>query len=118
LSIQIPFSSHGPYKVALIALKGHPKKVYLYSKTAGEEDSWAVRDYHLEEMVRAGDSTLTASAIEDMVEYAEESAYRSVKMLPRWKTDCQAAAERHFGSAHVELAGRNPLVLGRWRRIS
>lgn len=118
MTVPIPFSTHGRYKVALIALQGHPKKLYHYSKTAGEEDSWAIRDCHLEEMVRAGDSTLSASDIEKLVVYAEPAAYRSVKMVPRWKADCQAAAERQFGSAHVEPTAQNPSVLGRWRRIS
>ena len=118
MAASIPFSNHGRYQVALVALQGHPKRVYHYSKTAGEQDSWAIRDVHLEEMVRAGDSTLSASQVEALVEYSEPAAYRSVKMLSRWKADCQVAAERHFGSAHTDLMAQNPPSLGRWRRIS
>ena len=87
MSKQIPFDNHGRYLVALIALKGHPNRVYHYSKTAGEEESWAIRDFLTEEMVRSGDSTMTASEIESLVEYAEKPAYRSVSLIRRWKAD-------------------------------
>jgi hypothetical protein len=115
----IPFESHGACSVALIALKEHPKRVYHYSKTSGQEESWALRDYLTGEILRSGDSTMTASEIEGLVDdYAEEPAYRSVKLIPRWKVDCQAASERHFGAAHVDLVTRNPPTLGNWHRMN
>ena len=118
MSKQIPFDNHGRYLVALIALKGHPNRVYHYSKTAGEEESWAIRDFLTEEMVRSGDSTMTASEIESLVEYAEKPAYRSVSLIRRWKADGQAASERHYGAAHVDLTTRNPATVGKWRKMS
>ena len=118
MPIHIAFESHGACSVALIALKGHPKRVYHYSKTSGQQESWAIRDYLTGEIVRSGDSTMTASGIENLVDYAEEPAYRSVKLIPRWKADCQAASERHFGAAHVDLITRNPATLGNWRRMN
>jgi hypothetical protein len=115
----IPFENHGACSVALIALKGHPKRVYHYSKTSGQEESWAIRDYLTGEIVRSGDSTKTASEIESLVDdYAVAPAYRSVKLIPRWKADCQAASESHYGSAHVDLTTRNPSPLGNWRRMN
>jgi len=109
MPVHIPFGAqHGKCDVALIALTGHPKRVYHFSKTANQEESWAVRDYLYGQIVRSGDSTLTASQIEALVEYAEEAAYRSVKLIPRWKSDCRASSERHFGTAHVELTTSNP----------
>src|SRR5579871_2966850 len=98
--------------------KGEPKRVYHYSKTAGQEESWALRDYFTQEIVRAGESTLTASDIESQIEYAETPAYRAVGLIPRWKADCQSASERHYGAAHVDLTGRNPAALGKWRRMN
>jgi hypothetical protein len=65
--------------------------VYHYSKTSGEEESWAVRDYITREIVRAGDSTMTASEIENLVDYAAAPVCRSVALIPRWKADCEAA---------------------------
>jgi len=119
MPINIPFESHGRYLVALIAIKGHPKRVYHYSKTSGQEESWAIRDYFTEEIVRAGDSTMTASEIENLVDdYAVAPAYRSVALIPRWRIDCQAASERHYGAAHIDLASRNPATLGNWRRMN
>ena len=119
MSFNIPFENHGACSVALIALKGHPKRVYHYSKTSGQEESWAIRDYLNGEIVRSGESTKTASEIESLVDdFAVEPAYRSVKLIPRWKADCQAASERHYGSAHVDVSGRNPATLGSWRRMN
>lgn len=117
MSVAIPFNSHGKYEVVLIAIKGHPSRFYHYSKTAGEEESWAVRDYLTGQMVRSGDSTMTASQIEALVDDAEEAAYRSVKHA-RWKDDCQAASERKFGSPHVDSTSPNPATLGRWKRLT
>lgn len=117
--MHIPFENHGTCSVALIALKGHPKRVYHYSKTIGQEESWAIRDYLTLQIVRSGDSTMTASEIENLVDdYADEPAYRSVKLIPRWQSDCQAAAERHYGAANVDLTTRNPSALGNWRRMN
>jgi hypothetical protein len=119
MPVKIPFESHGACSVALIALKGHPKRVYHYSKTSGQEESWAIRDYLNGEIVRACDSSMTASDIENLIDdYAVEPAYRSVKLVARWKGDCQDAAERHYGSAHVDLTTRNPATLGNWRRMN
>ena len=118
MPIDIPFENHGRYLVALVALKGHPNRVYHFSKTAGEEESWCIRDYFLMEMVRSGESTMTASQIEELVEYAEAPVYRSIAAIPRWKADCQAAAERRFGAAHVDSTTRNPPTLGKWRRMN
>jgi hypothetical protein len=116
MPIDIPFESHGRYLVALIAIKSGPKRVYHYSKTSGEEESWAIRDYFTREIVR--DSTMTASEIENLVDYAEAPGYRSVALIPRWKSDCQSASENHYGAAHVDLSSPNPLMLGKWRRMN
>ena len=118
MPINIPFENHGACSVALIALRSHPKRVYHYSKTTGQEQSWAVRDYLTGQIVRSGDSTLTASQIEDTVEYAEKPAYRSVKLIPRWQADCRAASGNHFGAAHVDTTTPNPATLGNWQRMS
>jgi len=118
MPINIPFENHGACSVALIALRSHPKRVYHYSKTTGQEESWAVRDYLTGQIVRSGDSTLTASQIEDTVEYAEKPAYRSVKLIPRWQADCRAASGNHFGAAHVDTTTPNPATLGNWQRMS
>ena len=118
MPVHIPFENHGRYLVALIAIKGEPKRVYHYSKTSGQEESWAIRDYFTQEIVRAGDSTLTASDIENLVDYAEAPVYRAVGLIPRWKADCQAASERHYGAAHVDPTSRKPATLGKWRRMS
>ena len=115
----IPFENHGACSVALIAIKSHPNRVYHYSKTSGQEESWALRDYIAQEILRSGDSAMTASEIENLVDdYSEEPAYRSVKLITRWKADCQAASERHYGAAHVDLVSRNPSTLGNWRRMN
>ncbi len=116
MPVVIPFRNHGKYEVALIALKGHPRRFYHYSKTAGEEESWAVRDYLSGKMIRSGDSRLTASQIEALVEQAEPPAYRSVNHAG-WKDDCQAASVEHFGSAHVDVTSPNPPTLGKWKRL-
>ena len=118
MSIHIPYEQHGACQVALIALKGQPKRVYHYSKTYGQEESWALRDYLTGMIVRSGDSMLKASEIEAQVEYAEEPAFRSVKLIPRWKDDCKAASEKHFGAAHVDLTTPNGTALGNWQRLS
>jgi hypothetical protein len=118
MQTNIPFENHGRYLVALIAIKGGPKRVYHYSKTSGEEESWAIRDYATQEIVRAGESTLTASQIETLVDYAAAPSYRSVARIPGWKADCQAASEHHYGAAHIDLTSRNPATLGKWRRMN
>ena len=119
MPIHIPFSQHGACSVALIALKGHPKRVYHYSKTTGEELSWAVRDYLTGQIVRSGDGpTFTASQIEALVEYAEAPEFKAVKLVASWKGDCQSASENHFGAAHVDTTTANPTTLGNWRRMS
>jgi hypothetical protein len=118
MPIHIPFESHGRCLVALIAIQGHPKRVYHYSKTSGEEESWAIRDYLAREIVRPGETTMTASEIENLVDYAEAPARRRVEIIPRWRADCQAASERHYGAAHVDLTSRNPATLGKWRRMN
>src|SRR2546427_11381597 len=55
MSIQIPFEAHGACVTALICLKGQQKRAYHYSKTIGEEESWAIRDYLTEAILRAAD---------------------------------------------------------------
>ena len=118
MPVHIPFENHGRYLVALIAIKGSPKRVYHYSKTSGEEESWAIRDYLTQEIVRSGGSSMTASEIENLVDWADAPAYRSVALIPRWKVDCQAASERHYDAAHVDLTSRNPATLGEWHRMN
>lgn len=119
MSIRIPFEHHGACSVALIALKGHPKRVYHYSKTTGEELSWALRDYLTGQKIRSGDGPpFTASQIEALVEYAEEPTYKSVKLITSWKTDCQTASKNHFGAAHLDLTTANPPTLGTWSRMN
>lgn len=118
MPIHIPFEHHGACSVALIALKDHPNRVYHYSKTTGQELSWALRDYLTGQKVRSGDGpSFTASQIEALVAYAEQPAYKSVKLITSWKTDCQNASKNHFGAAHVDLTTANPQTLGHWSRM-
>ena len=118
MPVRIPFDSHGACSVALIALQGHPKRVYHFSKTAGQEESWAVHDYLTEQIVRSGESNLTASEVEALVEYAKRPAYRSVKLIARWKADCKSASDDNFGAAHVDTTSLNPSTLGTWHRMN
>lgn len=117
MSVQIPFDQHGPYEVALVAFAGMPKRVYHFAKTSGEEESWALRDYVVGQILRFGDSGKTASELESMVVYAEEAPYRSVAHVPSWKTHCQASSDRFFGSVHVDASTPNDDTLGNWRRM-
>jgi hypothetical protein len=118
MPVEIPYEAHGACLVALIALKGQPKRFYHFSKTAEKEESWALRDYLTGEILRAGDSTLTATQIENLVEHAAEPEYRSVKLIPRWQTDCRAASEHHFGKANVDTTTGNGTALGRWTKMN
>jgi hypothetical protein len=119
LSTSIQFENHGKCAVALIDLNGFPKRIYHYSKTIGEEESWALRDYFRGEILRSGDSSHTASQIEALVEgKAESPAYRSVKMTSKWKADCEEASKRQFGSNNIDLTSANPPILGAWRRMN
>jgi len=59
--------------VALVALEGHPRRIYLYSKTGGEEYSWTMRDHLTGKRVRSGDRTLTASQVEELIDHAEHT---------------------------------------------
>ena len=118
LANNIPFRIRGKCLVALIALRGHPKRVYHYSKTCGEEYSWAVRDYLTEWMVRSGRSEMTASQVEELIDHAEVPSPCPVDRIGFWKPDCRAASERHFGPAHVDLATPNPLILGAWKPMN
>jgi len=116
--IDIPFRSRGPYLVALIALKGHPKRVRHYSKTSGQEHSWAMRDYLTGQIVRSGRSKMGASQVEDLVEYAEEPPACPVELVDFWKAQCQAASERHFGAGDIDFTTPNPQTLGKWKRMT
>ena len=119
VSKSIPFENHGKCAVALISLNGFPRRVYHFSKTIGEEESWAIRDYFLGQILRSGDAGLTASQIEELVDdQAERAAYRSVRMAPQWKTDCSEAAKRQFGSNNVDFTSPNPSKLGTWQRMN
>jgi hypothetical protein len=117
MGVQIPFAAHGRCYTALICLTGMPKRAYHYSKTIGQEESWALRDYLTGEILRFADSGKTASQVEDLVTYAAATQYRSVGVESAWKKDCQAVSEQHFGSAHVDMASRNS-DLGNWRRMN
>jgi hypothetical protein len=117
--INIPFRNRSKHCVALIALKGHPERVYHYCKTRGEEYAWAVRDYLTERMVRSGDSKMTALQVEEeWTDYVEEPPSCPVKRIDFWKDYCQAASERHFGRAHVDLVTPNPRTLGTWKHMN
>jgi len=117
-TMSIPFRNRSKYCVALIVLKGHPKRIYHYCKTSGEEYSWAVRDYLTGQFVRSGDSKMTASQVEDgWIDHAEEPPSCPEKRIDFWKDYCQGASERHFGAAHVDVASPNPPTLGEWKRM-
>lgn len=115
MRVHISFENHGPCCVALVALKGHPARVYHFSKTSGQGRSWALRDYLIGSIVRSSDSVLTATEIENMVSFADRAAYRSVKRISNWNLDCQAAAQRHYGAGGVDLTTPNPVSTGNWR---
>lgn len=94
MPVHIPFENHGRCSVALITLKKHPKRLYHYSKASGQQESWALRDYVTQEILRSGESEMTASEIENLVDnFAEKPAYRSVKLVARWKADCRASSQ-------------------------
>ena len=115
-----PFTAHGNCQVALIAVeKLLGKRVVHYSKTLGEEESWALRDYDNNLILRSGASLLTASEIEAEVVFAEECSYRSVEHKLRWQRDCKDAAERHFGPTNVQTASPPGVPdIGKWRKMS
>lgn len=117
MAVHIPFEAHGACVTALVCLKGQQRRAYHYSKTIGEEESWAIRDYLTEAILRAADSGKTASQLEAMVTYAEKSAYRPVGHIPSWKKDCKDASDHHFGSANVDTATPNNDSLGIWRHL-
>jgi hypothetical protein len=116
--VHIPFEAHGRCVVALICLKGQQKRAYHYSKTIGEEDSWALRDYLTETILRSADSGKTASQVEGMVTYADPAQYRAVGFIPNWKRDCKDTSDRHFGSANVNTTSPNSGTLGTWRGMN
>lgn len=113
----IPFRSRGRTVVVLTAFREHPSRIYLYSKTLGEEYSWAIRDYLTEVRVRSGDSTMTASQVEQLIDHAEQPPACPVERTDFWKDYCQAASERHFGTGNVDLTTPNPPTLGGWKGI-
>lgn len=119
-TIAIPFEQHGNCQVALVALQGVLGKRFVhYSKTFGEEESWALRDYANDLILRSGASTLTASDIESEVTHAAKAKYRSVEQKMRWTHDCKEAAETEFGKNN--LATTSPAGardIGKWRKMS
>lgn len=118
MTTRIPFDQHGACQVALICLQGQQKRVYHYSKTIGQEDSWALRDYATEQILRSADSELTASELETMVTNAADAAYRAVGQITKWKKDCKAASDRLLGAANVDTSTANDSSLGTWRRMN
>lgn len=114
---RIPFKSRGRALVALVALRDHPRRIYHYSKTGEEEYSWAMRDYLTGARVRSGDSTMTASQIEDLVDHAEAPPSCPVKQIDFWSRYCAQASERHFGTGNVDSTNPNPPMLGEWKGI-
>lgn len=115
----IPFINRSKYRVVLVALKDHPKRLYHYCKTGAEEYSWAVRDYLTGQIIRSGDSKMTASQIEEeWVEYAEQPPSCPEKRVDFWRDHCQGSSERHFGTRHADSTSPNPPTLGAWKRMS
>ena len=117
MAINIPFKNHGACCVALVVLKDYPNRVIHFSKTINQQESWALRDFANNMIVRSGESPLTASQLEDLVICAFTPAHRPVTLVDRWKTDCLAISERHFGATNVDTKSPNPNNLGNWRRI-
>lgn len=119
-AVAIPFEQHGNCQVALIALEGVLGKRFVhYSKTFGEEESWALRDYANNLILRSGASALTASDIEVEVTHAAKAKYRSVEQKPRWVHDSKEAAESEFGQNNV--ATTSPIGardIGKWRKMT
>ena len=119
-AVVIPFEQHGNCQVALIALEGVLGKRFVhYSKTFGQEESWALRDYANDLILRSGASALTASDIEAEVTHAAKAKYRSVEQKSRWGHDCKAAAESEFGENSV--AATSPAgarAIGKWRKMT
>lgn len=118
MATEIPFERHGPCLVALVCLRGQPNRLYHYSKTDGEEESWAVRDYLVGEILRSGDSSKTASNLEAMVTHAERAQFRAVGRIPDWKRDCGQASTQHFGSVNTDTTSKNSGHLGVWRPMN
>jgi hypothetical protein len=113
----IPFRNRAKCLVVLVALKDHPRRIYLYSKTGGEEYSWAMRDYLTGKRVRSGDSTLTASQVEELIDHAEQPPACPVERIDFWSSYCTEASERHFGTGNVDVTMPNPPTLGDWKGI-
>lgn len=119
-AVAIPFEQHGNCEVALVALEGVLGKRFVhFSKTFGEEESWALRDYANDLILRSGASALTASEIEAEVTHAAKAAYRSVEQKPRWARDCKDAAEREFGQNNVATTSpAGARDIGKWRKMT
>ena len=116
--MQIPFESHGGCSVALIGLKGQKKRTYHYSKTIGQEESWALRDYMTEQILRSADSGMKATDLEKLVSYALPPEYRAVGHISAWKKDCVDASNNNIGAANVDFTTLNDSTLGTWRRMN
>ncbi len=120
MPVAIPFEQHGTCQVALVALERYLGKRHVhYSKTLGEEESWALRDYTNNLILRSGQSPLTASEIEAEVTHPVEPAYRSVEQKERWKKDCKEASEKAFGVNNVDtISPANGPNIGTWRKMT
>jgi len=91
--------------------------MYHYSKTPGEEYSWAVRDYLTGWWVRSGHSKMTASQLEELIDYSGEAPACPVQRVDVWRDQCHAASVEHFGKAHVDSTTENPSTLGEWKPL-
>lgn len=117
----IHFEIRGQCYVALVALERLlGKRHVLFSKTMGEEESWAIRDFINGQILRSGASNLTASQIEAEVTHsARQIPFRSVEAKERWAEDCKVASEGQYGANHVDLTTPPGCPnIGRWRRMT
>src|SRR5262249_34552037 len=116
---EIPYVSRGQFQVVVVALDGLGKRHFHFTRVAGEEESWALRDYQNDMILRSGPSSLTASQIEARVTHAARPALRSTERKAQWAADLKQISERHFGQDRVDTASPPDAPdLGKWRKMS
>ena len=114
----IKYETHGKCLVTLLALRGQQDRVYHFSKTIGEEHSWALRDYFQRKILRSGRSALKASQIEEMATYSHEAAYRAVTDRSAWESESRLAFAKGFPGKQLDAASENNGSLGEWKRMN
>ncbi len=120
MPVNIEFETRGKFLVSIVALgKLFGKRFLLYTKTAGQEESWALRDYQHDLILRSDSSPLLASDIEQKISHSVRPPHRSTAQKVRWSQELKRMAEEHYGRNHVEdAAPADAPAIGRWRKMS